>query len=235
MNPREAKQKSRDDTRESLLMAAREVFAEHGFAGARVDEIARRSGVNKALVNYHFGGKLELFRAVIAHFGTEMAARAEAAVDLADPPDLQLRHYIRAMAEVASEYKDLPRLMIAEAMAGQRLLDEPPPHFPKMLMLIGGILKRGREQGVFVPLNPLYAQLHIISSIAMFQLTAPFRERLTAKLPPGIFSREFFPTGPPSVSLEDFLGFLEDQILRGFRAPEKQSKGDDTKGGGAAP
>ncbi|MCP4657706.1 MAG: helix-turn-helix transcriptional regulator, partial [bacterium] len=44
-------------TREALLEAATELFAERGFDGAKVEAIARRAGVNKAMISYHFGGK----------------------------------------------------------------------------------------------------------------------------------------------------------------------------------
>ncbi|MGE5397501.1 MAG: TetR/AcrR family transcriptional regulator [Chitinophagales bacterium] len=45
------------DSRKKILQAAEEVFSEKGFDGARVDEIARRSGVNKALLYYYFQNK----------------------------------------------------------------------------------------------------------------------------------------------------------------------------------
>jgi len=46
-----------EDSRARLLEAAKDVFAEKGYAGARVQEIADRAGVNKQLINYYFGGK----------------------------------------------------------------------------------------------------------------------------------------------------------------------------------
>lgn len=52
-------------TRKKLLTAARQEFAKHGFAGARVDEIAMRAGVNKQLVYHYFGDKDALYLAVL--------------------------------------------------------------------------------------------------------------------------------------------------------------------------
>src|SRR5450432_3516336 len=54
-------------TREAILHAAEAVFAEHGFAGARLDAIAKASGYNKSLIGQYFGDKLGLYREVIRH------------------------------------------------------------------------------------------------------------------------------------------------------------------------
>lgn len=52
-------------SRERLVQAALSEFAEKGFAGARVESIARRAGLNKQLISHHFGGKRNLYRAVM--------------------------------------------------------------------------------------------------------------------------------------------------------------------------
>ncbi len=51
--------------RDQLIIVGRSVFAERGFDGASVEEIASRAGVSKPVVYEHFGGKEGLYRAVI--------------------------------------------------------------------------------------------------------------------------------------------------------------------------
>ena len=63
MSEREGKRG--EHTREAILTAAEIVFAEHGFAGARIDTIAEVSGFNKALIFRYFGDKLGLYAAVL--------------------------------------------------------------------------------------------------------------------------------------------------------------------------
>src|SRR5688572_25186360 len=57
------------DTRLRLLRAAGLVFAEQGFRDATVRDICARAGANVAAVSYHFGGKEELYVALLEHLG----------------------------------------------------------------------------------------------------------------------------------------------------------------------
>jgi len=51
--------------KEKILQTALQEFAEKGYDGARIDNIAKTAGVNKALIYYHFKSKEELFAAII--------------------------------------------------------------------------------------------------------------------------------------------------------------------------
>lgn len=54
-----------EGTREAILDAAEEIFAENGFDGARIDVIAAKSGYNKSLIFHYFGDKLGLYAEVL--------------------------------------------------------------------------------------------------------------------------------------------------------------------------
>ncbi|GIG66215.1 TetR/AcrR family transcriptional regulator [Phytomonospora endophytica] len=60
----DARRRDAERTRRRLLDAAFDAFAEHGYAGARVQDIADRAGVNKQLITYYFGGKAGLYQAL---------------------------------------------------------------------------------------------------------------------------------------------------------------------------
>ena len=61
-----------------ILAAAALEFAERGYAGARVDRIARRARVNKAMSDYHFASKQGLYRALLRSTFAQIAARLDA-------------------------------------------------------------------------------------------------------------------------------------------------------------
>lgn len=62
--PAARRQRDPERTKARILEAATSEFAAHGYAGARVSEIAARAGVNKQLISYYFGGKEGLYRAI---------------------------------------------------------------------------------------------------------------------------------------------------------------------------
>ena len=67
---------------------ATEVFAEQGYSGARVDEIAERTRTTKRMIYYYFGGKEQLYLAVLenAYRGIREAEQ-HLQVDHVDPVD----------------------------------------------------------------------------------------------------------------------------------------------------
>ena len=72
------------NTREKLLKSGEKVFAERGYRGATVKEIAQEAGCNVSLISYHFEGKEGLFRALLEGFGQDRLRDAEKILQPAD-------------------------------------------------------------------------------------------------------------------------------------------------------
>ena len=98
--PKAELQRDAERTRAELLTVATEVFAESGYSGARVDEIAERTRTTKRMIYYYFGGKEQLYLAVLekAYRGIREAEQ-KLRVDHADPVGA-----IRRLAEVTFDH-----------------------------------------------------------------------------------------------------------------------------------
>src|SRR5262249_50768686 len=84
------------ETRDRLLKAAERLFSERGFKDVTVREICRAARANVAAVNYHFGDKLGLYRAVLRTAIDAMRESTDAArrAGAGKPAEEQLRLYI---------------------------------------------------------------------------------------------------------------------------------------------
>ena len=80
------------NTKERILHAAEDLFAQHGFAGTSLRQVTSRADVNIAAVNYHFGSKENLVHEVFKHRMDEMSEKRLASLAAAvekDPADLE--------------------------------------------------------------------------------------------------------------------------------------------------
>jgi AcrR family transcriptional regulator len=169
-------------TREALLTAGTELFAALGYEGVPVWAIAQKAGVNKAMINYHFGGKRKLYLAIVTATFSEIVSTAESLAASSRPaPDL-LRELIAVIAElVTRRHPHFCTMMLREILAGGQhlepeLIDKP----VRVLAAVQGIVARGVREGDFRPVDPLLTHLSLVGSLVFFFATARFRERVLA-------------------------------------------------------
>ncbi|MEP0775042.1 MAG: TetR/AcrR family transcriptional regulator [Acidobacteriota bacterium] len=170
---------SRPSPLDRILDAAAEVFAEEGFDGARVDAIATRAGVNKAMLYYHVGDKGELYAAVLARNLERAHRRLAAAAAIAGPVRQRLGTMILALAELVEEIPHHPRIMLREIASGAaHLPDGVVAQVAELLGLVRRTLEEGVASGELRPMDPLLTHLMILGAVSFMTATRPVRERL---------------------------------------------------------
>jgi len=116
------------ETKLKILKAAEKLFAEKGFDGARVDDIAENAGVNKALIYYYFKSKRdvldELFNRLIEDFTELTYGIIEEGIDFASGGDLTQQ--MEGIMDFMAERRDTFIIMMMESLKAS---DERPPLF----------------------------------------------------------------------------------------------------------
>ncbi|MGE0503092.1 MAG: TetR family transcriptional regulator C-terminal domain-containing protein [Rhizobiaceae bacterium] len=105
------------EKRERILEAALEVFSQHGFRGATVDQIAEAAGMSKPNLLYYFKGKEAIFEMLIKRLLETWLDPLKALDDVGDPLT-ELRSYIRRKLEMARDFPRESRLFANEIIQG---------------------------------------------------------------------------------------------------------------------
>jgi len=101
--------------RELIERAATQVFAEHGYAGAAIDEIARRAEVSPPVVYDHFASKLDLFTRLLERTREELLAMWVQTLTGNDPTDVRMRRAFTAWATYVEQNRFASRMYFQEA------------------------------------------------------------------------------------------------------------------------
>jgi AcrR family transcriptional regulator len=103
------------ERRELIERAATKVFAEHGYAGASIDEIARRSEVSPPVVYDHFASKLTLFTRLLERTRDELLAMWVQTLAGEEPTDARMRRAFTAWATYVEQNRFASRMYFQEA------------------------------------------------------------------------------------------------------------------------
>lgn len=172
--PRSPRPRAPEQTRREILEAATAEFSEKGYAGGRVDDIAARTRTTKRMIYYYFGGKEQLYAAVLERLYGDMRD-AEAALELdVLPPMDALRRLVETTFDHHAAHPDFVRLVSVENIHEARIVAASPTIGERNAAVIGALralIARGeRERAFRAGLDAL--DLHmLISSFCFYRVS----------------------------------------------------------------
>src|SRR5215468_841029 len=116
--------RDKDATRQRLLDAAEEVFAEKGYHGAGVEDIVRASDSSKGGFYFHFPNKQAIFLALIDALVPRLAAAVDRAIAAEPDPVGQLDAALRTVLDTFSRHRRLSKILLIEAVGLGHGFDE---------------------------------------------------------------------------------------------------------------
>lgn len=172
-------QRRAEDRPREICAAALAVFAEKGFAAARLDEIAKRAGVSKGTLYLYFEDKQQLFRAVVRDTISPNIDAVRASLEQMDLPFEQIvRAFLPRFAELTTR---LPLGAVAKMVIGESR------NFPELAKVwhdeavsqaigtIAGLVERAQQRGEVRPGDP---RLYAFSIMGPMMMGVIWRETL---------------------------------------------------------
>ncbi len=171
------------DTREQILSAAEAEFAEKGFDGARVKEIAGRVGVTHAVVHYHFHTKRDLYRAVVDRMVGELVDLATSIPREPYDPGPKLERFFYGFFDFAVRHPSFARLANLETGGRDEryLLDLVSEHLAPQYAKARAFVQAGIAAGVFRPVDPEQLLTAIYGMIVSYVSDNPFIEAMVGE------------------------------------------------------
>ena len=108
-----------DDTREKLLAAATRQFAQKGFYGASISQVAGEIGLTKQALLYHFKRKEDLYAAVMQQISDRLLRFVRATVSRSDEPERQFENILLGLYDSSREYPLETQLLVRELLDNQ--------------------------------------------------------------------------------------------------------------------
>lgn len=174
-----AKQTSQD-TEEQILNAAKDVFQQKGKDGARMQEIADKAGINKAMLHYYYRSKQLLFEAVFSSAFSLLAPQLNKILNDDSSIEEKVRSFTHNYISFISKHPYLPNFVIQELNRNPKFIEKIQQNsaFPSLEKFENQVALEV-EQGILKPTDGKQLFINIISMNIFPFIATPLIKGLT--------------------------------------------------------
>ena len=161
----------KDEVREQLVQAARQVFVRFGYKKTALDDIAREARKGKSTIYYYFKSKDDIFKAVIDAEAEIRAKTIDEQISIIDDPQQKLKTYIYVrmltLKKVGNYYEAIKNDLLDNLYFVNSLRTN---HFDAEIFLVKNLLLEGIEKGIYTIQNPELTAKTIVTLLQGFEV-----------------------------------------------------------------
>ena len=179
-------------TREQMLESARNLFAERGFYGVSIANIADQHGLTKQALLHHFGAKEKLYGEVLKEIAVELDTLVNAAQSVSDVPSAQLKELFQRMVSKTQDNVIRTRLLMREILDNKHRAETAGAWYLKpFLVRLVDIVKaiEGWSQATDAQARALIFQL--LGAVNYYGVSGPTQQGIYGKAGAKALQREF--------------------------------------------
>jgi len=166
-------------TFQKILNCATSLFAQHGYDGTIMDDLAEKCGVNKASIYYHHKDKATLYENALTALFSPIADDVLAAVAAEAGPVNKLKAHIRTFAFANADNPDFAAILMREmASGGVNMPVRAREQMQRVFFRLKDTLAEGEAEKIFKSSDPLIIHFMIVGTINLFVASAPLRNAL---------------------------------------------------------
>ncbi|MCX7919352.1 MAG: TetR family transcriptional regulator [bacterium] len=189
------------DTKQLIMKAASELFAQYGYDAVSVRDIVRKAKVNLGAITYHFGGKEALYREMILNLAIKLRNEIEKLETLDVSATEKLASFIRSYMTMLLRNPNQARMVLMEMSLGKkRLMNVLAPYIISNSRTLMNILESGIKSGEFRNVDIQLTAFHIFSVCAHFITAQPILQRL--------FKLERYDEPFIEIAIQDTIDFI---------------------------
>lgn len=161
-------------TRRTILEAAEIVFAQKGYAAARLEDVAQRVGIRRASIVYYFRNKRELYHAVLASVFGDLAERYQTVIGRFATSPARIEAIINEWVSHVNERPSIGCILLREAAeaSGARRTEAARYVAPAVAAVVN-VIRDGQRERLFRPIDPIHFIFAVVGTTIFFVAATP--------------------------------------------------------------